>query len=69
MNIKTVKDRQSLYDVEFATESKQDFGAFFLRYGDRIYKIDVERKLIKIKQYIFMRIRDLASSRRFKRFR
>jgi len=69
INIKTVKDRNSLWDIEFSMESNQDFGAFFIRYGDRIYKTDLERKLVKIKQYIFIKIRELASSRRFKRFR
>lgn len=69
MNIKTVQDRHSLYDIEMAIESNRDFGSFFMRYGRRITKFDVERKLNRIKQFIFNIIRERASQRRFKRFR
>jgi len=69
INIKILSERQSLYDIEMAMESNRDYNAFFLRYGQRITKFDIERKLIKIKQWIFNIIREKASSRRFKRFR
>lgn len=68
-NIKTVLDRQSLYDIEMAMESNRDYGAFFLKYGSRITKFDIERKLNRIKQWIFNIIRQRAQQRRFKRFR
>jgi Zn finger protein HypA/HybF involved in hydrogenase expression len=68
-NVKTMQDRHSLYDIEFAIESNRDFGAFFMKYGKRITKFDVERKLNLIKRYIFMVIRERAQTRRFKRFR
>ena len=68
-NIKTVNDRISFFDIELSMESNRDFGAFFLRYGERISKNDVERKLVKIKSWIFASIHQQASQRRFKRFR
>lgn len=69
MNIDTVSDRQSLYDIEMGMESNRDYNAFFIRYGVRISKFDIERKLNLIKQWLFYKIRERASSRRFKRFR
>lgn len=69
LNIETVRDRHSLYDIEMSMESNRDYNAFFLRYGDKISKFDVERKLIKIKEFVFRLVRERAQSRRFKRFR
>jgi predicted Zn-ribbon and HTH transcriptional regulator len=69
MNIVSLQERQSLFDIEMACESNRDYNAFFLRYGDRVDKFSIERRLIKIKQWVFMIIRERAGSRRFKRFR
>lgn len=67
--IRLVKERHSLYDIEMALESNKDFTAYFERYGTLIYKFDVERRLNKIKEWIFVLVKQKASQRRFKRFR
>ena len=60
----------SLYDIEMSLESNPDFHAFFERHdGVKVTKFDVERRLDKIRQWIFERVRDKARSRRFSRFR
>jgi len=69
MNIKTLTERQSLYDIEMAMESNRDFNAYFLRYGIKVTKFDIERRLNGIKKFVFSLIRERAQSRRFKRFR
>lgn len=60
----------SLYDIEMALESNPDFYAYFERQdGDKVSKFDVERRLDKIRQWIFERVREKARARRFSRFR
>lgn len=68
-NIVLVKERHSLYDIEMALESNKDFTAYFTRYGQQIYKFDVERRLNKIKEWIFVLVKQKSSQRRFKRWR
>lgn len=67
-SIKLVRERQSLYDIEMALESNRDFTAYFERYGKPISKFDVERRLDKIKEWLFQIVKVKAQSRRFKRF-
>lgn len=60
----------SLYDIEMAIESNPDYYAYFDRSdGIQVTKFDVERRLDKVKQWIFARVRDKAQVRRFSRFR
>jgi DNA-directed RNA polymerase subunit RPC12/RpoP len=66
-NTLVIKDRHSLFDIEFAMESIRDYGAFFDRYGEHISKFDVERKLIKIKNWVWEIISEVGSKRRFRR--
>lgn len=66
-DVKLIVERHSLYDIEMAIESNRDFTAFFNRYGAKIYKFDIERKLNKIKEWIFVIVKEKASSRRFTR--
>jgi hypothetical protein len=68
-DVRIVRERHSLYDIEMALESNKDFTAYFERYGIPISKFDVERRLNKIKEWIFMIVKRKASQRRFKRFR
>lgn len=68
-NITTLQERHSLYDIEMAMESNRDYTAFFMRYGERISKFDIERRLSRIKSWLFSIIRERSESRRFKRFR
>jgi hypothetical protein len=59
----------SLYDVEMAVESNPDYYAFFEREdGTVITKFDIERKLNKIKQWIFDIVRKRSEGKRFSRF-
>lgn len=60
----------SLYDIEMALESNPDYHAYFERDdGTKVTKFDVERRLDRIRQWIFMQVRDKAKSKRFSRFR
>lgn len=60
----------SLYDIEMAIESNPDYYAYFDRSdGVQVTKFDIERRLDKVKQWIFARVRDKAQTRRFSRFR
>jgi hypothetical protein len=66
-DVKLIQERHSLYDIEMAIESNRDYTAFFNRYGQKIYKFDVDRKLNKIKEWIFVIVKEKASSIRFNR--
>lgn len=60
----------SLYDIEMALESNPDYGAYFEREdGTKVTKFDVERRLDRIRQWIFLQVREKAKSKRFTRFR
>lgn len=68
-NIELLKDRQSLYDIEMAIESNADYTSYFERYGERITKFDIERKLSKVKEWVFIIIKQKSVKRRFRKFR
>ena len=60
----------SLYDIEMASESISDYFSYFVKdNGVVITKFDVERKLNNIKSWIYARVREKSTSRRFQRFR
>lgn len=60
----------SLYDIEMALESNPDYYSYFERAdGAKVTKFDVERRLDKVRQWIFMQVREKAKSKRFSRFR
>lgn len=67
--VDTLQERQSLYDIEMAFESNRDYTAYFLRYGQKITRFDIERRLNRIKEWLFQIVRVRASKRRFRRFR
>ena len=79
-----IKAGYSLYDIEMAIESNPDYYAYFenprgnnqWREGSmrkirnaEITKFDVERKLNKVKSWIFAVVRKRAEGRRFNRMR
>jgi hypothetical protein len=60
----------SLYDVEMALESNADFYAYFEKAdGTVITKFDIERKLNNIKSWIYSKVREKATGRKFQRYR
>jgi hypothetical protein len=60
----------SLYDIEMAIESNPDYYSFFARGdGSIVTKFDVERELNKVKAWIYGRVREQATGRKFQRFR
>lgn len=65
----TIQERQSIYDIEFVFESNRDYTAYFERYGQKITRSDVERRLNRIKEWLFGLIREKSEGRRFKRFK
>lgn len=68
--VERIRGQMSLYDIEMAMESNMDYYAFFQRDdGSVITKFDVERKLNKIKSWLYTRVRQRAQNRRFQRFR
>jgi len=57
------------YDVEMMLESSMDYSAYFEHDdGKRVYKLDVDRELSKIKVFIFDKVKEKASKRRFSKF-
>jgi hypothetical protein len=57
------------YDVEMMIESSQDYSAYFEHdNGKRVYKLDVDRELSKIKVFIFDKVKEIGSQRRFSKF-
>jgi len=57
------------YDVEMMIESSMDYSAYFEHdNGKRVYKLDVDRELNKIKAFIFEKVKELGSQRRFSKF-
>lgn len=58
----------TLYDIEMAFNSSPDYYAFFERPdGAKVTKFDIEREFDKIRKWIFMLVRERASSMRFSR--
>jgi len=59
-----------LYDIEMAIESNPDYYAFFERDdGTKISKFDIERRLNRIKEWIYTKVRVRSEGRRFARTR
>lgn len=68
--IERIKGRLSLYDIEMAIESNPDFYAYFERPdGLKVTKFDIERELNRLKAWLFEKVRDRSSNRRFNRIR
>ena len=62
--------RLSLYDIEMAIESNPDFYAYFERPdGLKVTKFDIERELSRLKAWLFEKVRERSSKRRFNRLR
>ena len=62
--------RLSLYDIEMAIESNPDFYAYFERPdGLKVTKFDIERELSRLKAWLFEKVRERSSNRRFNRLR
>lgn len=65
-----IENGASLYDIEMALESNPDYFAFFEKDdGSTITKFDIERKLNKIKAWIYGEVRKRAIGRKFQRYR
>lgn len=65
-----IKGRLSLYDIEMAIESNPDFYAYFERPdGLKVTKFDIERELSRLKAWLFDKVRERSSNRRFNRLR
>jgi hypothetical protein len=68
--VERVRGELSLYDVEMAVESNPDYYAYFEREdGLKVTKFDVERRLDKIRKYLYELVRQRAQGRRFQKFR
>ena len=68
-DVEVLQERQSIFDIEMSMESNKDYTAYFLRYGMKITKFDIERRLNRIKIWLFDIVRERSSKRRFRRFR
>lgn len=69
VKIVNIRMGKTFYDLELAMESNQDYNSYFKRYGKKISKFSLERRLNMIKKWVFALIRERASSRRFQRFK
>ena len=68
--VERVKGNLSMYDVEMALESSVDFYSYFEREdGSQVTRFDVERELNKIKSWLYSKVRERSSGRRFQKFR
>lgn len=68
--VEHIKGNLSLYDIEMAVESNPDYYAYFEREdGLKVTKFDVERALNRIKSWLYNKVRQRSSGRRFSRFR
>ena len=68
--VERIKGDLSLYDIEMAMESNLDYYSYFERdNGAMVSKFDIERKLDKIRKFIYAKVRARSMKRRFKRFR
>lgn len=66
--IERIKGDLSFYDIEMCTENSPDFHSFFQKEdGTIVTKFDIEREMNKIKGWIYDKVRERASKRRFKR--
>lgn len=68
--VERIRGRLSLYDIEMAIESNPDYYAFFERAdGLKVTKFDIERELSRLKAWLFEKVRERSSNRRFNRIR
>jgi hypothetical protein len=68
--VERIKGDLSLYDIEMAIESNPDYYAYFERSdGTIVTKFDIERKLDRLKSWIYERVREKSVGKRFTRFR
>ena len=68
--VERIASRLSLYDIEMALESNPDYYAYFEKEdGVKISKFDIERELNRIKIFLYTKVRQRASQRRFTKFR
>jgi hypothetical protein len=68
--VERVKGERSLYDIEMALESNLDYYAFFEKEdGSIVTKFDVERKLDRMRKFLYEIVRNKAVGRRFQKFR
>ena len=63
-----VKGDASIYDIEMALESNPDYFSYFEKEdGTIITKFDVERKLDKLRKWVFEEVRIRSQNKRFTR--
>ena len=68
--VERIASRLSLYDIEMDLESNPDYYAYFEKDdGTKISKFDIERELNRIKIFLYTKVRQRASQRRFTKFR
>jgi len=68
--VERIRGELSLYDIEMATEANADYYAFFQKEdGAIISKFDVERRLDKVRKYVYECLRKHAEGMRFNRGR
>lgn len=68
--VERIRGELSLYDIEMAFESNQDYYAYFEKDdGTRVTKFDIERRLDALRKWIFDKVREKAANRRFTRMR
>lgn len=68
--VERIKGDLSLYDIEMAFESNADYFSYFQKEdGSIVTKFDVERKLDRIRAWVYDRVREKASGMRFTRMR
>lgn len=67
--VERIRGDLSLYDIEMATESNPDYYSFFQREdGTILSKFDIERRLNRIRTWLFGIVRERSMKRRFRRF-
>lgn len=68
--VETIRGELSLYDIEMAFESNMDYYAYFQRDDGRIVtKFDIERRLDKLRKWLYSRVTEKSQGRRFNRMR
>jgi hypothetical protein len=68
--VERIRGRLSLYDIEMALESNPDYYAYFQKEdGTIVTKFDVERELDKIKNWLYGKVRERSTNRRFSKMR
>jgi hypothetical protein len=68
--VEQIRGEMSLYDIEMAIESNADYYAYFEKSdGTVVTKFDIERRLDKIRKWLYTIVRQRAQGRRFQKFR